>query len=119
MTTTTIHRRFWRTLLATVLLAAAAQAAGFPKLPAKFAMPKGEKSPGIVIFNHATHIVDDEPNCIACHPRLYSILQGHDSAAAKARPPLKHEQMDRGESCGVCHGKTAFKFKDHCELCHN
>ena len=112
------HRNWLRALLASLLLAAAAQAAGLPKLPAKFTYPKGEKSPGVVTFNHSSHLLEDEPNCISCHPRVYSILRGHE-ATAKTRPALTHEQMDKGESCGVCHGKTAFKFKDHCELCHN
>jgi c(7)-type cytochrome triheme protein len=115
MTTPHTTRSGVRTLLAVLLFAAVAQAA-LPKMPGKYTLPKGAKSPGQVSFNHVTHVTDDEPNCVTCHPRLFSIL---NPPKATGLAFITHQAMDQGQACGACHGKTAFKFADHCDRCHD
>ena len=31
--------------------------------------------------------------------------------------PITHDSMNKGASCGACHGKTSFGFDD-CTMCH-
>ena len=104
-----------RAIFAALLFAAAAQAATTLRMPAKYALPKAAKSPGQVSFNHSTHVLADEPNCVACHPRTFSILEPGNGAA---RPSITHAAMDKGQACGACHGKTAFKLTN-CKNCHD
>lgn len=103
-----------RPLLAGLLIAAMAQAA-LPKLPGKLLLPRGQNSPGPVHFNHQFHVLEDEPNCVTCHPRRFSILKPRSAGLGV----ITHERMYHGEACGACHGKDAFKFENHCDSCHN
>jgi c(7)-type cytochrome triheme protein len=114
MKTTNGSTRRLRTLLALIFFAAAAHAA-LPKMPGKYYLPRGAKSPGQVAFNHLTHVLDDEPNCVTCHPRHFSML---NPSRATGLEVITHEAMDKGQACGACHGKSAFKFANHCDSCH-
>ncbi|HYQ80847.1 MAG TPA: c(7)-type cytochrome triheme domain-containing protein [Anaeromyxobacteraceae bacterium] len=113
MTTTTK-----RTLRAAVLalgmgLAAGAGAEGFKKLPPDLALPASEGSPGPVTFSHESH-VNYSGGCVACHPKTFRILEKGMTADGQ---PIRHELMEKGLQCGVCHGKTASGFES-CDGCH-
>jgi len=103
-------------VLGAMTLAVAVAAADLPRLPKPILVPKGEDSPGLVTFNHESHVDPAKPSCLACHPRLFPMLK--ESAPKKGA--MTHEKMDQGQYCGACHakGKTAFAFEDGCENCH-
>ena len=85
------------------------------RLPADGPLPVGEGSPGPVVFSHQTHVDADAPRCASCHPLSFSILK---RASAASRPRITHDAMEKqAQSCGACHGKTAFGFDD-CSMCH-
>lgn len=94
------------------LLAVAAVAGDTANTPADRALPQGEGSPGIVTFNHSTHVDMERPDCTACHPRLFSILH-----RAEGERRVTHAKMEQGAQCGACHGRTAFGMDD-CTVCH-
>jgi c(7)-type cytochrome triheme protein len=106
-------RRSLQLTFALVLVSAMASAG--LKLPEKYVFPMAPKSPGPVTFDHASHTLDDPPDCIVCHPRQFSLLGRPSAEKLKG---VTHEAMKRGEYCGACHGKTATKFEHHCDLCH-
>ncbi|HEU4382893.1 MAG TPA: c(7)-type cytochrome triheme domain-containing protein [Anaeromyxobacteraceae bacterium] len=94
-------------------LAAGAAAEGWKKLPADLALPSGDGSPGPVTFSHESH-VNYTGSCVACHPKTFRILETGKTADGQA---IRHELMEKGLQCGLCHGKTASGF-DACEGCH-
>lgn len=96
------------------LLASGALADALPRLPQALPLPQASDSPGVVTFNHDSHVDAKKPACASCHPRLFSILGR--SAERRVRA-VKHETMEKGEACGACHGKKAFGFDD-CTMCH-
>ena len=104
------------TFVLSLLLVTGFSGAGeLSRLPRDGALPQGEGSPGPVVFSHQTHVDADAPRCVTCHPLSFSILQRVSTAERRA---ITHEGMEkRGESCGACHGKTAFGFDD-CTSCH-
>jgi c(7)-type cytochrome triheme protein len=79
------------------------------RLPAAFAFPMAEESPGQVTFDHETHVDENEPNCLTCHRKTFLIggptrLAGEDVAH---------------EACGTCHnGEDASAIEDSCDTCH-
>ncbi len=76
--------------------------------------PMAEDSPGVVVFDHDSHVDFDEPECRSCHVSDFAIV--HDAAVPSA--PMLMEAMDEGRLCGRCHDdETAFGV-DECELCH-
>jgi len=95
-------------------LAAGAGAGGLAKLPADYAFPQGDGSPGRVTFSHASHVDARAPACGACHPGRWSMLKAGRAVGLEA---VKHEAMEKGQACGSCHGKQAFGFES-CDLCH-
>ena len=103
-------------MLAAAALAGAAAAADLPRLPGALKLPQGGDSPGVVTFNHDMHVDTSKPaaSCMACHPRLFSIL---GRSATKRVKVVTHDAMKQGDSCGACHGKQAFNFDD-CTMCH-
>lgn len=102
-------------VLGAVLTAGSALAGGkLQKLPTDYAFPRGEGSPGPVMFSHDTHVDAAKPSCTTCHPRTFRILE---AGRTVSREPIRHERMEAGAACGACHGKTAFGF-DTCEMCH-
>jgi c(7)-type cytochrome triheme protein len=101
--------------LAGVLLAGAAMASGvLQRLPRDRALAQGEGSPAPVTFSHGSHVDAASPGCIACHPKVFSMLEPGKASPGGA---IRHEKMEAGAACGLCHGKTAFGL-DSCELCH-
>lgn len=97
-----------------VLLSGAA-AADLPRLPKDLLLARGADSPGQVTFRHDSHLSGARPDCVACHPRRFSIL---GRSGGEARPAITHEAMEKkGQACGACHGKEAFGF-DECGNCH-
>ena len=84
------------------------------RLPADYAFPQGDGSPGKVTFSHTSHVDSKKPECLTCHPRTFRITE---SGKPVDREPIKHSRMDAGAACGACHGKAAFGF-DSCDLCH-
>lgn len=114
----TPHRGIAWIVVATVTLALAAVVvvADTPmKLPDVLAFPQGEDSPGVVKFDHLTHVDPAQPDCTTCHPALFKILKreipGPDG-------PAFHAEMENGRHCGKCHdGNAAFAIDD-CLACH-
>ncbi len=104
------------TAIAALLVAGTALADNMPKLPGALKLPQTGESPGVVTFNHDMHVDASKPagSCVACHPRLFSIL---GRSAAKREKTVTHAAMEKGEACGACHGKQAFNFDD-CTMCH-
>jgi len=100
--------------LATLLLGGAALAGDLPRLPGALKLPQSGESPGVVTFNHDMHVDPSKPDCVACHPRLFGIL---GRSVAGRSGPVTHAAMEKGSSCGACHGKAAFNFDD-CTMCH-
>jgi c(7)-type cytochrome triheme protein len=101
-------------LLAMVLCAGAASAGDLPNLPGAKKLPQSSDSPGVVTFNHDMHVDTAKPSCLSCHAGRFSILGKSAEKPAKA---ITHADMEKGESCGACHGKQAFNFED-CTMCH-
>lgn len=93
---------------------AGAVLADLPRLPGELKMPQADESPGVVAFRHESHVDAKTADCTGCHPRLFSIL---GRSAEKRRDVVNHASMEKGQSCGACHGKQAFGFDD-CEMCH-
>ena len=100
--------------LALTLAAGAVLAADLPRLPLALKLPQSGESPGVVTFNHDMHVDTSKPDCVACHPRLFGIL---GRSATKRTRVVTHAGMEKGDSCGACHGKKAFNFDD-CTMCH-
>ena len=106
--------RTFITPIAALLIGGAALADDLPRLPGKLVLPQGGESPGAVTFNHDMHVDTAKPTCVGCHPTLFSIL---GRSATKRVKVVTHAAMEKGESCGACHGKQAFNFED-CTMCH-
>lgn len=104
-----------RLLVAVGLLGAGVGLADLPRLPKDLPLPQGADSPGQVVFRHDSHVDAARPDCVACHPRRFSIL---GRSGGEARPAITHDAMEKkGQACGACHGQAAFGF-DECGNCH-
>jgi c(7)-type cytochrome triheme protein len=102
------------TLAAT--LGGAAAAGAQAKVPADFAFPQADGSPGVVTFSHAAHMPEVQ-KCTRCHMRDFKMARG-------ASGPITLEAKQEGKFCGACHdGKTpasrgpVFPI-DECDRCH-
>jgi c(7)-type cytochrome triheme protein len=81
------------------------------KLPRDLTFNRGEPSPGLVTFRHASHVTAST-TCAACHPAPF---------AMKASGGKPGGAMHEHGACGGCHdGKRAFSDEDPaaCERCH-
>ena len=70
-------------------------------------------SPAAVTFSHTNHATYTDNRCLTCHPQPFSILGRHR--------PLLHQEMDAGDSCGICHNgsdATDVDVEDSCSVCH-
>jgi c(7)-type cytochrome triheme protein len=107
-----------RFLAAALLLAlgAAAPAGELPNLPKAKALARGDGSPGVVTFRHATHVDAARPDCTTCHPSLFPIVKRTASSSAPA--PIRHADMEKGRSCGSCHDGKSGHGLDDCGTCH-
>jgi len=109
---------FTLTLVAVLLGGGLAAAQGAPtakpKMPAEFAFPKAEKSPGAVTFSHDKHF-DKGVKCPDCHVKAgIKMKKG-------ATPDVTMATMNQGKLCGTCHdGSKAFSTKADadCAKCH-
>ncbi len=101
-------------MLAVTFAAGAALAGDLPRLPQALKLPQSGESPGVVTFNHDMHVDPSKPECVACHPRLFGILGRSTPRKASV---VTHAAMEKGGSCGACHGNKAFNFDD-CSMCH-
>ena len=98
-----------------LVFGALALAQGLPKLPADVVLPQGKDSPGKVVFSHTTHVDQGKPDCTACHPKLFKIV---NPQIVNGSERLVHAKMEKGAECGRCHnGKDARGFDD-CTMCH-
>ena len=104
----------WAAMLLCAGIATAAAAADLKNLPADYAMPQGDGSPGKVTFSHASHVDTKAPACTTCHPENFRILE---KGATADGVKVTHARMEKGAQCGACHGKAAFGFDD-CSMCH-
>ncbi|MCX7794830.1 MAG: hypothetical protein N2257_10585 [Thermodesulfovibrionales bacterium] len=60
-------------------------------------------------FDHASH--SKRNSCRDCHPDVFIMKRGMNR--------FTMEQINRGQSCGICHnGKKAFGA-ENCSLCHD
>jgi c(7)-type cytochrome triheme protein len=87
--------------------------ADLPKLPGDLQLRRGADSPGQVVFRHASHVDAAKPDCVACHPRRFSIL----GSEGTPRAAITHQAMEQRQACGGCHGQQAFGFEE-CGNCH-
>jgi c(7)-type cytochrome triheme protein len=98
-----------------ITMAAAGLAQTSLRLPENYVFTQGNGSPGKVTFSHLTHVDQKKPDCIACHPALFKILE-KGSPAQDER--IRHSSMEADRQCGACHdGKAAFGL-NNCVVCH-
>ncbi len=62
-----------------------------------------------VRFPHRAHT--EWLSCSNCHPAIFRPKAGANR--------MRMGDILRGEYCGVCHGKVAFRANQSCERCHN
>jgi len=87
-------------------------ATAVPALRDDMKLATGEDSPGVVLFNHSSHVDGVNPTCVPCHAGTFRITP---EGARK----FKGEDFHGAEACGRCHdGKTSFNIDDDCEACH-
>jgi c(7)-type cytochrome triheme protein len=85
------------------------------RLPEPIVFEKGGDSPGVVTFNHESHVDPSQPNCKFCHADMFSIKP----EKAGRLGSVKMEALYEKKQCGACHnGEKAFKIEDGCENCH-
>ena len=97
-------------------LATAVVAQSLPRLPKPFNFPQGADSPGVVTFNHETHIaVQETPDCTVCHSKLFKILEPGKTADGS---PIRHSVMEKKGQCGACHNGELATGLDQCDHCH-
>ncbi len=101
-------------MIAALLLGGSALAKDLPNLPGALKLPQSGESPGVVTFNHDTHVDASKPDCVSCHRTRFSIL---GRSVTRKTSPITHAALEKGESCGACHGKAAFNLDD-CTMCH-
>ena len=102
--------------LLTMGLATAVVGQSLPGLPKAFEFPQSPDSPGVVTFNHETHIaVQEGPACTVCHSKLFKILE---PGAPAEGGRIRHESMEKERQCGACHNGEAATGLDQCDHCH-
>ncbi len=60
-----------------------------------------------VLFSHNVH--SSWIRCSSCHPAVFK---------KSLKNNIKMVRMNKGQNCGLCHGKVSFTFAD-CERCHS
>ena len=98
-----------------IALATLGLAQTLPGLPQDSPIPRGEGSPGQVTFSHQTHVDQTRPDCTACHPALFRILEKGASAGGG---PIRHSEMEAERQCGACHNDKAAFGLSNCAMCH-
>jgi len=68
------------------------------------------RNAGTAVFSHGKHLnapaIND--NCLICHEKIYK---------KKSKRPVTMSEMEKGKSCGACHGRIAFTLSA-CGRCH-
>ncbi len=83
-----------------------------PALLDDIQLATGEDSPGVVVFNHTSHVDSPKGACAPCHAGGFRIT--HDGERK-----LKGEALHDTNACGRCHnGEDAFDVDEDCEGCH-
>jgi c(7)-type cytochrome triheme protein len=86
------------------------------RLPPDLIYPMGEASPGEVVFSHAAHVNEEEPDCAVCHRAAFPLVR---RAGMAPRMTWSDRQMHEASLCGMCHdGGTSFSVDEDCESCH-
>jgi c(7)-type cytochrome triheme protein len=97
-------------------LTTAVLAQSLPRLPKEYAFPQSPDSPGVVTFNHETHLaMQEKPDCTVCHSKLFKILEPGQTADGS---PIRHAVMEKKGQCGACHNGEAATGLDQCDHCH-
>ncbi len=91
-------------VIAAVMLWAAAQASDVFDIVFK------PRYGGEIVFSHDIHTSNPKiaDNCPTCHEKIYK---------TKSKKPVTMAQMEKGKSCGACHGRIAFPLSA-CGRCH-
>lgn len=87
-----------------------------PRLPEKYTFARADGSPGQVTFNHRSHVKQTRPDCTACHPALFKILEKGSPAGGALT--IRHSEMQKGHQCGACHNDKAAFGLMNCPACH-
>ncbi len=68
------------------------------------------KNGGTIVFSHEKHLTSRaiNDNCNLCHEKIYR---------TKGKRPVTMAEMEKGRSCGACHGRIAFPLAA-CGRCH-
>jgi c(7)-type cytochrome triheme protein len=68
------------------------------------------RNAGDIVFSHDVHTKSPKINdrCATCHEKIYK---------TKSKRPVTMAEMERGKSCGACHGRIAFPLSA-CGRCH-
>jgi c(7)-type cytochrome triheme protein len=68
------------------------------------------RNAGAIIFSHQKHLKTPaiSNNCATCHDKIYTM---------RNKRPVTMAEMEKGESCGACHGRIAFTL-GACGSCH-
>jgi len=84
--------------------------------PPDLSLSRAARSPGVVTFSHAKHLVKVD-KCAACHGKDFKMKRGTSG-------PITMAAMQTGKFCGACHdGKTqiggvaVFSISE-CMRCH-
>jgi c(7)-type cytochrome triheme protein len=116
MTRCPTELRIVLSIVVALVLAFAASAAGEAplRLPPDLVFRGAEGSPGMVTFDHGSHLNEKKPECTTCHPAVFRILKTGSTAPLR----VDHASMDAGRQCGACHNGTRAFGLDQCALCH-
>ncbi len=82
--------------------------------PEPIVFQMGEDSPGVVTFDHESHVDPDNPNCMSCHQKMFKIRP----EKAGALGTVDMEKLYEGEQCGTCHNDDKAFSVEECEFCH-
>jgi c(7)-type cytochrome triheme protein len=83
--------------------------------PGPIDFQKSEDSPGLVTFNHESHVDSDLPNCLNCHQEMFKIRPKQAGAFGS----VNMEKLYENKQCGTCHnGEDTFGIDEGCEYCH-
>jgi c(7)-type cytochrome triheme protein len=87
------------------------------RLPADYAFPVSDDSPGEVVFSHETHVGSQvSPDCSTCHQFLFSMEERGKPISGQ----VTYDRVHEGDLCGRCHdGTTAPSVENNCQNCHS
>jgi len=87
------------------------------RLPPDLTYPPGGASPGEVVFSHALHVSEEQPDCAVCHRAAFPLVRRAGMMAP--RMTWSGLQMHEASRCGMCHdGEASFSVDEDCGACH-